>query len=79
LKEERGETHARHDHSTQAASPPHAGHYIDDDFAGTCDIITIHPEAFTLSRQEIARELRELIAGWIEEMPPPEKLNPASA
>jgi hypothetical protein len=38
-----------------------------DDFAGTCDIITIHPEAFTLSRQEIARELRELIAGWIEE------------
>jgi hypothetical protein len=38
-----------------------------DDFAGTCDIITIHPERFTLSRCEIAAKLRELIAGWIEE------------
>jgi hypothetical protein len=37
-----------------------------DDFAGTCDVITIHPEAFALSRKEIARELRKLISGWIE-------------
>jgi hypothetical protein len=38
-----------------------------DDFAGTCDIITIYPERFTLSRQEITARLRGLIAGWIEE------------
>jgi hypothetical protein len=37
-----------------------------DDCAGTCDVITIHPEAFSLSRKEIARELRKLISGWIE-------------
>jgi hypothetical protein len=37
-----------------------------DDFAGTCDIITIHPEAFTISRQEIVAELRDLIANWME-------------
>jgi hypothetical protein len=37
-----------------------------DDFAGTCDIITIHPEAFPISRQQIVRELRDLIANWME-------------
>jgi hypothetical protein len=37
-----------------------------DDFAGTCDIITIHPEAFTISRQQIVAELRDLIANWME-------------
>jgi hypothetical protein len=38
-----------------------------DDCAGTADIITIRPEAFTISRNEIAAKLRELIVGWIEE------------
>jgi hypothetical protein len=39
---------------------------LTDDFARRCDIITIHPEAFAMSRQEIASELRKLISGWIE-------------
>ena len=37
-----------------------------DDMAGTSDIITIHPEAFAISRREIAAELRDLIANWME-------------
>ena len=37
-----------------------------DDFAGTADVITIHPEAFTISRRQIASELRDLIANWME-------------
>jgi hypothetical protein len=37
-----------------------------DDFAGTCDIITIHPEAFAITRQQIVAELRDLICNWME-------------
>jgi hypothetical protein len=37
-----------------------------DDFAGTCDVITIHPEAFAISRREIVAELRDLITNWME-------------
>jgi hypothetical protein len=36
-----------------------------DDFAGTCDVITVYPERFSMSRKEIASELRKLISGWI--------------
>jgi hypothetical protein len=57
--------HARHDHSAQAR-PPDAGDHADDDFAGTCDVITIHPEAFAISRREIVAELRDLITNWME-------------
>jgi hypothetical protein len=38
-----------------------------DDLAGTANLITVHPERFTLSRKEIALGLRELIMGWIED------------
>jgi hypothetical protein len=38
-----------------------------DDFAGTADVIEIHPEAFAISRREITAELRDLIANWITE------------
>jgi len=38
-----------------------------DDCAGTTDIITLYPERFSISRREIACELRALIDDWIYE------------
>jgi hypothetical protein len=61
-----------HMHGTKKNPKPPARQWpvitlMTDDWAGTCDVITIHPEAFSLSRKEIASELRKLISGWIAE------------
>lgn len=37
-----------------------------DDSDGTADIITINPEAFTISKRQITSKLRDLIANWME-------------
>jgi hypothetical protein len=37
-----------------------------DDFCGTVDVITIHPEAFAITRKQIVAELRDLICNWME-------------
>jgi hypothetical protein len=56
-------------HGTKTPKPPVRPMPIitlmTDDFAGTCDVITVYPERFSLSRKEIASELRKLISGWI--------------
>jgi hypothetical protein len=46
--------------------------FMTDDLAGTCDIVTVHPEMFSISRQEIATKLRGVILDWIEENATPE-------
>jgi hypothetical protein len=57
-------------HGTKNPEPPARPmpiiQIMTDDCAGTCSILEIHPEAFSLSRKEIASELRKLISGWIE-------------